>query len=175
MPKLFFGYARDLAALYPFGVGGVGDRLSRASIAALFFDLIERYRPTVFVKVPTMMQAMLDHADAADRDLSSIRLCVSGGEALPQALRRRWNEQFGVEMLDGIGSSEAYHIYTSNRPAPSRPGSVGQIVPGYRRAWSAPTDLRCPMERSANCGYARRTAAVMYWGDAREVAADVCR
>ena len=97
----------------------------------LIFELIARHRPTILVNVPTMMQAMLDHPSAADQDLSCLRLCTSAGEALPEPLHHRWNRAFGVEVLDGIGSSEAYHIYISNRPGPRAPGQHRRGRPGY--------------------------------------------
>ncbi|WP_020666770.1 benzoate-CoA ligase family protein [Amycolatopsis nigrescens] len=131
VPKLFFGYARDLAAMFPFGVGGSGIAFPQRSTAELIFELIERHRPTVLVNVPTMMSAMLAHPAAATADLSSLRLCTSAGEALPEELHRKWDKAFGVEVIDGIGSSEAYHIYLSNRPGRPRHGTLGQVVPGY--------------------------------------------
>ena len=142
VPKLFFGYARDLAALFPFGVGATGVIFAERTTPELIFELIARHRPTILVNVPTMMQAMLDHPSAASQDLSCLRLCTSAGEALPEPLHRRWDEAFGVEVLDGIGSSEAYHIYISNRPGRVRPGTIGEVVPGYagrgrRRRWAA--------------------------------------
>jgi acyl-coenzyme A synthetase/AMP-(fatty) acid ligase len=128
VPKLFFGYARDLAALYPFGVGGAGIVFPDRTTADRIFELVARHRPTILVNVPTMMRAMLERPE---EDLSCLRLCTSAGEALPQELHRRWLDAFGVEVLDGIGSSEAYHIYISSRPGAGRPGTLGQVVPGY--------------------------------------------
>jgi benzoate-CoA ligase family protein len=132
VPKLFFGYARDLVALFPFGVGGSGIAFPERSTAELLFELVERHRPTILVNVPTMMSAMVAHPAAKDADLSSLRLCTSAGEALPAELHRKWDSMFGVEVVDGIGSSEAYHIYVSNRPGSTRRGSLGRAVPGYR-------------------------------------------
>lgn len=131
VPKLFFGYARDLVALFPFGVGAAGVVFAERSTPELIFELIERHRPTILVNVPTMMSAMAAHPDAARADLSSLRLCTSAGEALSAELLRRWDTAFGVPVLDGIGSSEAYHIYISNRPGATRAGTVGTPVPGY--------------------------------------------
>jgi benzoate-CoA ligase family protein len=131
VPKLFFGYARDLTALYPFGVGGAGIAFPERTTPERIFELIARLRPTILVNVPTMMSAMLAHPSAPTQDLSSLRLCTSAGEALPAELHRRWDEMFGVEVVDGIGSSEAYHIYISNHPGAARQGSCGQVVPGY--------------------------------------------
>jgi benzoate-CoA ligase family protein len=131
VPKLFFGYARDLAALFPFGVGGAGVVFAERSTPERMFELIGRHRPTILVNVPTMIAAMVAHPAAAAADLGCLRLCTSAGEALPAELARRWHDTFGVEVVDGIGSSEAYHIYVSNRPGRPRPGSLGQLVPGY--------------------------------------------
>ncbi|MEU7991469.1 benzoate-CoA ligase family protein [Streptosporangium canum] len=131
VPKLFFGYSRDLTALFPFGVGAAGIAFPERSTADKIFELIAKHRPTILVNVPTMMSAMVAHPEAADQDLSSLRLCTSAGEALPAELHRKWMDTFGVEVIDGIGSSEAYHIYLSNRPGRSRTGSLGQVVAGY--------------------------------------------
>ncbi|GAA1955203.1 benzoate-CoA ligase family protein [Amycolatopsis minnesotensis] len=131
VPKLFFGYARDLAALFPFGVGGTGIAFAARSTPDVLFELIARHRPTVLVNVPTMMGAMAAHPSAPDQDLSCLRLCTSAGEALPPELHRRWDAAFGVEVVDGIGSSEAYHIYLSNSPGSPAHGTLGRLVPGY--------------------------------------------
>ncbi|MEV4317257.1 benzoate-CoA ligase family protein [Actinocrispum sp. NPDC049592] len=132
VPKLFFGYARDLTALFPFGVGAAGIVFAERSTPEKLFELIARYRPTILVNVPTMMSAMVAHPEASEQDFSSLRLCTSAGEALPASLHARWMDTFGVEVVDGIGSSEAYHIYLSNRPGQAKRGSLGQVVPGYR-------------------------------------------
>lgn len=131
VPKLFFGYARDLAALFPFGVGGSGIVFPERSTPERIFELIARHRPTILVTVPTMMQAMLEHPTAAGQDLSCLRLCTSAGEALPAPIHRRWLDRFGVPVVDGMGSSEAYHIFISGRPGRVRVGSMGEAVPGY--------------------------------------------
>ncbi|MBB6472653.1 benzoate-CoA ligase family protein [Sphaerisporangium rubeum] len=132
VPKLFFGYARDLTALFPFGVGAAGIAFPERSTADKMFELIAEHRPTVLVNVPTMMSAMVNHPEAAAQDLSCLRVCLSAGEALPPDLHRAWIETFGVEVIDCIGSSEVYHGYLSNRPGAARQGSLGQAVPGYR-------------------------------------------
>ncbi|WP_290057542.1 benzoate-CoA ligase family protein [Amycolatopsis solani] len=131
VPKLFFGYARDLVAMFPFGVGAAGIAFPERSTADLIFELIARHRPTVLVNVPTMMSAMVAHPAAAEQDLSCLRMTTSAGEALPPELHRKWDAAFGVPVVDGIGSSEAYHIYLSNRPGRARAGTLGTPVPGY--------------------------------------------
>ncbi len=165
VPKLFFGYARDLAALFPFGVGATGVIFADRSTPELIFELIARYRPTILVNVPTMMQAMLDHPGADRQDLSCLRLCTSAGEALPEPLQHRWTQAFGVDVLDGIGSSEAYHIYISNRPGRVRPGSIGEVVPGY--AAEVVDDQGAPVSdgQIGRLWVHGESAALMYWGD----------
>ena len=86
--------------------------------------MISRHRPTLFFAVPTLYAGMLAAEDAETRfDLSSLRLCVSAGEALPAELYRRWRERFGVEIIDGIGTTECLQMFISNRPGAVRPGS----------------------------------------------------
>src|SRR5260370_7415917 len=82
--------------------------------------------------MPTLYASMLALPEAGKRfDFSSVRLCVSAGEALPADILRRWEETFHVEILDGIGSTEILHIFISNRPGELRPGSSAKLVPGY--------------------------------------------
>ncbi|HEY0807609.1 MAG TPA: benzoate-CoA ligase family protein, partial [Pseudonocardiaceae bacterium] len=166
VPKLFFGYARDLVALYPFGVGGTGIVFPDRSTPERLFELIERHRPTILVNVPTMMNAMITYAEThATPDLSSLRLCTSAGEALPAALYRRWDETFGVPVLDGIGSSEAYHIYVSNRPNAIRPGSLGVPVPGYQAQVTDADRNPLPDGEIGNLEITGPTTALEYYGE----------
>jgi benzoate-CoA ligase len=131
VPKLFFGYATGTNLMFPFAVGAATVLFTERATAPVVFDAIERYRPTVLTSVPTMINAMVQEPDASERRMSSLRCCISAGEALPPELYRRWKEMFGVEILDGIGSAELFHIYISNRFDDIRPGSLGQLVPGY--------------------------------------------
>jgi benzoate-CoA ligase family protein len=164
VPKLFFGYARDLAALYPFGVGAAGIVFPERATPERIFELVARHRPTILVNVPTMMRAMLEDPG---HDLSCLRLCTSAGEALPEELHRRWLDSFGVEVLDGIGSSEAYHIYISNRPGASRPGTLGQAVPGYSARVVDEDGRELPDGETGRLWVEGDTAALMYF-NARE-------
>ncbi len=127
--KLFFAYGLGNALYFPMRVGAAAALYPGRFEPQVYFDLIRRYRPTLLFGVPTTYAAML----AADgpQTLGAVRLCVSAGEPLPAALWTRWKERFGVEILDGIGSTEALHIYISNRPGRVRPGSSGEVVPGY--------------------------------------------
>jgi len=97
----------------------------------LLFKLIEQHKATVFTSVPTLINKMLQAPPSERRDIASVRLMWSAGEALPHELHERWDKAFGVPIIDGIGSAESFHIYISNRPGDIRPGSLGKLVPGY--------------------------------------------
>jgi benzoate-CoA ligase len=130
--KLFFAYGLGNNLYFPMGVGGQGVLYPHRPLPEAMFELIHRHRPTLFFGVPTLYAAMLQVKEASTRyDLSSLRFCVSAGEALPEDLYRRWQDRFGVEVLDGIGTTEILHIFLSNRPGHVRPGSTGLAVPGY--------------------------------------------
>src|SRR5205085_2648117 len=131
VPKLFFGYATGANLLFPFAVGGATALFSERSTAETMFEVIRRYRPTILTTVPTMINSMLNIPEASREDLSSLRFCYSAGEALPKELYERWMNAFGIDICDGIGSAEMFHIYITNRPGDIKPGSLGRIVNGY--------------------------------------------
>jgi benzoate-CoA ligase family protein len=168
VPKLFFGYGRDAATLFTFGVGAAGIVFPERSTPERVFELIARHRPTIVAQVPSMIRAMVEYPDAGAQDLSSVRFCISAGEALPGHLHQRWQRTFGVEVLDGVGSSEAYHIYLSSRPAAVRQGSVGQVVPGYTATLVDPTGKPVPDGETGELWIEGESAAVLYWNDHRK-------
>jgi benzoate-CoA ligase len=130
--KLFFAYGLGNALTFPFAVGATTILWPGPPTPPNVYSQIERFKPTLFFSVPTNYGQLLAHRrDGADFDLSSIRLGVSAGEALPKALYERFKDRFGVEILDGIGSTEILHIFISNRAGRARPGSAGELVPGY--------------------------------------------
>lgn len=165
VPKLFFGYGRDLSTLFTFYVGAAGIVFPERSTPEWLFALIQRHRPTVMVQVPTMVNAMATHPDAGRYDLSCLRFCTSSGEALPAEVYQKWLDRFGVEILEGIGSSEAYHTYISNRPGTSRMGSVGQLVPGYRARIVDGDGREVEDGAPGQLLLSGDTTAVMYWQD----------
>ncbi|RZQ60598.1 benzoate-CoA ligase family protein [Amycolatopsis suaedae] len=171
VPKLFFGYARDLVAMFPYGVGAAGIAFAERTTPELLFELIAEHRPTILVNVPTMMSAMLAHPSAREQDLSCLRLCTSAGEALPAELHRKWDETFGVEVVDGIGSSEAYHIYLSNRPGDVRRGSLGTPVPGYTARVVDESGAELPAGGIGTLEVSGPTIAREYHGDPEKSAA----
>ena len=127
--RLFFAYGLGNALYFPFSVGATTILSPAAPTAPHVYAVIARHRPTLFYSVPTGYAMLL--AQAAEYDLSSIRLAVSAGEALPPTLYERFKQRFGVDILDGIGSTETLHMFISNRPGAIRPGSSGLLVRGY--------------------------------------------
>jgi len=133
--KLFFAYGLGATGFLPMSVGAQAMLYPQRPTPEGVFETITRYRPTLFFGIPTLFAAMLAVKDAEKRfDASSLRLCVSAGEALPEELYNRWRERFGVEIVDGIGTTEIGYIFISNRPGHTRPGSTGVAVPGYELA-----------------------------------------
>jgi benzoate-CoA ligase family protein len=130
--KLFFAYGLGNGLYFPLSVGATTILWPGPPTAPHVYRTIEQHRPTLFYSVPTGYGMLLAHTrEEADFDLSSVRVAVSAGEALPTPLFDRFARRFGLEILDGIGSTEALHMFISNRPGAVRVGSSGQIVPGY--------------------------------------------
>ena len=130
--KLFHAYGLGNGLMFPFYVGASTILHSGRPQARVVLQTAHERRPTLFFSVPTLFAAMLQETDAANPyKLDSIRLGISAAEPLPAEIFRRWRERFGFEVLDGIGSTEALHIYISPRPGRVKPGSSGQPVPGY--------------------------------------------
>ena len=144
VPRLFFGYATGTNLWFPFAVGATVGLFAERPTAESVANAIAMYEPTIVTNVPTMIGKLLDLDDerraagGPGLDLSSIRFHLSAGEALPEALLRRFQERFGAgggnDVYDGIGSAEMFHIYCSNRPGDVLPGSLGRAVDGYTLA-----------------------------------------
>ena len=131
--KLFFTFGTGGNLIFPWWVGASvvlhpgSPRDPRAVLG-----VIQRFRPTVFYTAPTGYASMLATPEMTTGwDLSSLRLCVSAGEALPEPVWRRWHEATGLEIIDGIGSTENYHMFIANQPGTVRPGSSGRPIDGY--------------------------------------------
>ena len=130
--KLFFAYGLGNAMTFPLWVGGTTVLSSQRPSPDMTFQIIEDHKPTIYFGVPTLYAAQLRTLEEGARDFSSVRCCVSAGEALPADIFRRWQEKTNTLILDGIGSTEALHIFISNTMADHRPGTSGKPVPGYR-------------------------------------------
>lgn len=145
VPKLFFAYGLGNAMYFPLAVGATAILSPGPPLPANVYAVIEAHRPTLFFSVPTSYAMLLAYPfDSAERkrsaslragqtdfDLSTVRLAVSAGESLPAALYERFKTRFGVDIIDGIGSTETLHMFIANRPGAIRPGSSGVTVPGY--------------------------------------------
>ena len=130
--KLFFAYGLGNAMTFPLWVGGTAVLSGQRPSPDMTFQIIEEHKPTIYFGVPTLYAAQLRTLDDQAQDFASVRCCVSAGEALPADIFRRWREKTGTLILDGIGSTEALHIFISNTMDDHRPGTSGKPVPGYR-------------------------------------------
>ena len=130
--KLFFSYGMGNAMAFPMSVGATTILLSHRPTPEAVFDVMRRHRPTVFFGVPTLFAMLLAH-QGMGRGAGShrLRLAISAGEALPAALGERWRAAAGVDVLDGIGSTEMFQTFLSNQPGDVRFGTTGKPVPGY--------------------------------------------
>jgi len=129
--KLFFAYGLGNAMTFPLWVGASTILLPGPPKSDTTFDVIEKFKPTVYFGVPTLYAAQLRLLETGPRDLTSLRVCVSAGEALPADIFNRWIEKTGTVILDGIGSTEALNTFISNALNDYNPGTSGRIVPGY--------------------------------------------
>jgi len=163
VPKLFFGYATGTNLLFPFAVGGATALFAERSTAEKMFEVIKRYKPTILTTVPTMINSMLNVSGASREDLASLRFCYSAGEALPKELYERWMNAFGVDICDGIGSAEMFHIYITNRPGDIKPGSLGRIVEGYEAKIVDAEDKEVPTGEMGTLRIKGDSAALCYW------------
>jgi len=130
--KLFFAYGLGNALTFPLSVGATTILNSERPTPALMFALLNKYNPTIFFGVPTLFAAMLH--DETQKDMRAgnrLRVCTSAGEALPESVGNAWKARFGVDILDGVGSTELLHIFLSNAPGDIKYGSAGRPVPGY--------------------------------------------
>ena len=133
LAKLFFTFGLGGNLLFPWHVGASAVLFAGSPRQATnVLEVIDGFRPTILFNAPTGYASALAVEDFTDRyDLSSLRLCVSAGEALPAPLWHAWKDRTGLDILDGIGSTENFHIFLSNRPGDIRPGSSGRPVEGY--------------------------------------------
>ena len=130
--KLFFAYGLGNALTFPLAVGATTILMAERPTPAAVFKRLKEHRPTIFYGVPTLFGALLASLELPKRHEVALRVCTSAGEALPADIGKRWTQHFGVEILDGIGSTEMLHIFISNRPGQVRYGTTGKPVPGYQ-------------------------------------------
>ena len=129
--KLFFAYGLGNALSFPLSVGATTVLLAERPTPAAVCRVLRQYQPTIFYGVPTLYSALLASPELPKREELNLRRCTSAGEALPPDVGRRWLDHTGVDILDGLGSTEMLHIFLSNRPSEVRYGTSGKPVPGY--------------------------------------------
>jgi benzoate-CoA ligase len=164
--KLFFAYGLGNALALPMAVGATTilspERPSPAKVAAV----LRRHPVSVFYAVPTFYAAFLAYPDAPKRSELKLKYCISAGEVLPANISRRWRERYGVDILDGIGSTEMLHIFISNYPGDVKYGTTGKPVPGYEvRLVDDGGDVIQKTGEIGEMQVSGPTSAIMYWND----------
>jgi benzoate-CoA ligase family protein len=134
VPRLFFGYATGSALFFPFSVGASTILFDEPPTPSALLARINRHRPTILVTTPSAINALMSETDADAQELASLRFATSAGEALPETLYHRWKRRFGIELLDGLGTAEMWHIFITNRIGAVKPGTVGRPVAGFEVA-----------------------------------------
>lgn len=131
--KLYFAYGLGNGLYFPFAAGATSVLLAEPALPRVIFDIARRFRPTIYFAVPSSFANLLAAPASAWKlaDFSSVQVCVSAGEVLPGALLKRWKDKTGIDILDGIGSTESCHIFISNRMHDVRPDCSGTVVEGY--------------------------------------------
>ena len=129
--KLFFAYGLGNSLTFPLTVGATAILMAERPTAAAVIARLQRHQPSIFYGVPTLFASLLADPALPSQGTLKLRRCASAGEALPADIGKRWTERLGVEILDGIGSTEMLHIFLSNRPGETRYGTTGKPVPGY--------------------------------------------
>ncbi len=161
--KLFFAYGLGNGLYFPFYVGGTTILYPGRPEPKPIYEVVTKHRPTLFFCVPTAYAGLLAVQDTSAYDLSSVRLCVSAGEALPKALYDKWLAKWNVEILDGIGSTEILHIFISNRAKEARPGSSGKLVNGYNAKLVDEDDNEVPQGEVGNLLIRGDSICAYYW------------
>jgi acetyl-CoA synthetase len=134
VPKIFFAYGFGNSITFPFSVGAATLLLPGQPKPVAIFEAIERFRPTVFFGLPTLYTSLTKAEGAAATDFSSLRIALSAAEVLSAEVFNGWKTLTGLEIVEGLGSTEALHIYLSNRPDKKKLGAAGLRVPGYEVA-----------------------------------------
>ena len=163
--KLFFAYGLGNGMTFPMSVGATAVLMAERPTPQAVFQRLKTHTPSIFYGVPTLYAALLASPDLPGRAEMKFRRCTSAGEALPADIGKRWTEHFGVEILDGIGSTEMLHIFLSNRPGEVRYGTTGKAVPGYGIRLVGEDGQPAPQGEIGELQISGPTSAVMYWNN----------
>src|SRR5437763_15746156 len=130
--RLFFAYGLGNSLSFPLSAGATSVLCRERPTPQVISEVFEQHRPTIFFGVPAVFRALLEHAArGGELKTGSLKFCVSAGERLPERIYKEWRELTGLDILDGIGSTEMLQMFISNRRDRIRPGSSGRVVPGY--------------------------------------------
>ncbi|MGB8339348.1 MAG: benzoate-CoA ligase family protein [Burkholderiales bacterium] len=163
--KLFFAYGLGNGLTFPFSVGATAVLMAERPTPHSVSRVLKQHQPSIFYGVPTLYGALLASPDLPQRNELSLRVCTSAGEALPADIGKRWTEKFGVEILDGIGSTEMLHIFLSNRPGDVRYGTTGKPVPGYDIRLVDDQGCQVMQGEMGELQISGPSAAIMYWNN----------
>ncbi len=163
--KLFFAYGLGNALTFPLAAGATSVLMAERPTPATVSRVLRERRPTIFYGVPTLYNAMLAGNDLPSRDELALRRCVSAGEPLPQEIGRRWSARIGVDILDGIGSTEMLHIFLSNWPDRVRYGTTGRPIPGYELKIVDEEDRPVRRGEIGDLMVSGPTSAAYYWNN----------
>jgi benzoate-CoA ligase len=163
--KLFFAYGLGNAMTFPLMVGATtvlnAERPTPDGVAAL----LRKHPVTVFYAVPTFYAAFLASPNAPQKSEVKIRRCISAGEALPEEIAKRWKERYGVEISDGLGTTEMLHIYLTNAPGATKYGTTGKPVPGYDIKLIGDDGQPVKKGEMGELYVRGPTSAIMYWNN----------
>lgn len=163
--KLFFAYGLGNGMTFPLTAGATvvlnADRPTPDGVAAL----LRKYPITMFFAVPTFYAGFLASPNAPAKSEVKIRRCVSAGEALPEGIARAWAERYGVEISDGLGTTEMLHIFLTNRPGATKYGTTGKAVPGYELRLVGEDGNEVPQGEMGELQVRGPTSAIMYWNN----------
>ena len=163
--KLFFAYGLGNSLTFPMAVGATSVLMTERPTPAAVGRVLREHRPTIFYGVPTLYNAMLASNDLPQPEELALRCCVSAGEPLPAEIGRRWSARIGVDILDGIGSTELLHIFLSNRPEAVRYGTTGRPLPGYPLQIVDEEGRRVPRGEVGDLLVSGPTSAAGYWNN----------
>ncbi len=163
--KLFFAYGLGNALSFPLAIGATTVLMAERPTPQAVFARLSQHRPTVFFGVPTLFAGLLASPDLPAPAEFALRVCVSAGEALPSEIGQRWKKHFGIDLLDGIGSTEMLHIFISNSAGQVRYGTSGKPVPGYRMRLVNDAGAEASLGEVADLYINGPTAAMGYWNN----------
>jgi 4-hydroxybenzoate-CoA ligase len=165
--KLFFAYGLGNSLSFPMSVGATSILFPLRPSPESVLDILERYKPTLFFAVPSLYAAIVNSADSVFGNLKNhLRLCLSAGEALPKIIGEQWAELTGIDVIDGVGSTELLHIFLSNTPDDVIYGCSGKAVPGYSLRLVTDNDCAAATDEIGELLVQGPSTAIGYWNQA---------